>query len=51
MKKDIVIGLGEIGMPIYKKLSKFLPVEGLDKNKKAAITYPKITLFLKRGAM
>ena len=33
MKKDIVIGLGEIGMPIYKKLSKFLPVEGLDKNK------------------
>ena len=33
MKKDIVIGLGEIGMPIYKILSKFLPVEGLDKNK------------------
>ena len=26
MKKDIVIGLGEIGMPIYKKLSKFLQI-------------------------
>jgi len=34
MKKDIVIGLGEIGMPIYKILSKAYPVEGLDKNKK-----------------
>ena len=34
MKKDIVIGLGEIGLPLYKILSKSYPVEGLDKNKK-----------------
>ena len=34
MKKDIVVGLGEIGMPIYKILSKSFPVEGIDKNTK-----------------
>jgi len=34
MKKDIVAGLGEIGMPIYKMLSKSFPVEGIDKNTK-----------------
>ena len=32
MKKDIVIGLGEIGLPIYKILSKNSPTEGLDIN-------------------
>ena len=32
MKKDIVIGLGEIGLPIYKILSKHFPVEGIDIN-------------------
>ena len=32
MKKDIVIGLGEIGLPIYKILSKHSPTEGLDIN-------------------
>ena len=32
MKKDIVIGLGEIGLPIYKILSKNYPTEGFDIN-------------------
>ena len=32
MKKDVVIGLGEIGLPIYKILSKHFPVEGVDIN-------------------
>ena len=32
MKKDKVIGLGEIGLPIYKILSKNSPTEGLDIN-------------------
>jgi len=32
MKKDIVIGLGEIGLPIYKLLSKYSLTEGLDIN-------------------
>tara|TARA_Y100000741_G_scaffold308457_1_gene251560 strand:+ start:650 stop:1402 length:753 start_codon:yes stop_codon:yes gene_type:complete len=30
MKKDMVIGLGEIGLPIYKIISKHFPVEGID---------------------
>jgi len=30
MKKDVVIGLGEIGLPIYKIISKHFPVEGID---------------------
>jgi len=34
MKKDIVIGLGEIGLPIFKLISKNFPVEGIDKIKK-----------------
>ena len=32
MKKDIVAGLGEIGFPIFKILSKNFPIEGFDKN-------------------
>tara|TARA_B100000029_G_scaffold513709_1_gene614092 strand:- start:2070 stop:2816 length:747 start_codon:yes stop_codon:yes gene_type:complete len=32
MKKDIVVGLGEIGLPIYKLLTKHYPTEGLDIN-------------------
>ncbi len=32
MKKDIVCGLGEIGLPIYKIFSKVFPVEGYDIN-------------------
>ena len=31
MKKDVVIGLGEIGLPIYKLISKNFPVDGIDK--------------------
>jgi UDP-N-acetyl-D-mannosaminuronate dehydrogenase len=40
MPKDIVIGLGEIGLPIFKLLSKGFPTAGYDldpklmKNKK-----------------
>ena len=34
MKKDIVVGLGEIGLPIFKTLSKNFPTEGFDKNSK-----------------
>ena len=34
MKKDIVVGLGEIGLPIFKILSKNFPTEGFDKNSK-----------------
>tara|TARA_Y100000590_G_scaffold207495_1_gene234928 strand:+ start:1242 stop:1991 length:750 start_codon:yes stop_codon:yes gene_type:complete len=30
MEKDIVCGLGEIGLPIYKIISKVFPVEGYD---------------------
>ena len=30
MKKDIVCGLGEIGLPIYKVISKVSPVQGYD---------------------
>ena len=32
MKKDIVVGLGEIGLPIYKIISKNFTVQGYDKN-------------------
>ncbi len=32
MKKDIVAGLGEIGLPIYKIISKSFTVQGFDKN-------------------
>jgi UDP-N-acetyl-D-mannosaminuronate dehydrogenase len=34
LKKDIVAGLGEIGSPIYKIISKVFPVEGYDINSK-----------------
>ena len=34
LKKDIVIGLGEIGIPLYKLLSKSFIVEGYDINSK-----------------
>ncbi len=32
MKKDIVCGLGEIGLPIFRILSKIFPVDGYDIN-------------------
>ena len=32
MEKDLVIGLGEIGLPIFKLLSRKIPTEGFDKN-------------------
>ena len=32
MKKDIVVGLGEIGFPIYRIISKVFPTYGYDKN-------------------
>ena len=32
MKKDVVAGLGEIGLPIYKIISKSFTVQGFDKN-------------------
>ena len=34
LKKDIVIGMGEIGLPIFKLLSKNMLVDGLDKIEK-----------------
>ena len=34
LKKDIVIGMGEIGLPIFKLLSKNMPVDGFDKIEK-----------------
>ena len=34
LKKDIVIGLGEIGVPLYRLLSKSFIVEGYDINSK-----------------
>ena len=43
MKKDIVAGLGEIGFPIYKIISKVFPVEGYDINPKLI---PKNGLFI-----
>ena len=43
MKKDIVIGLGEIGMPIFKLLSKKIPTDGYDKTKKLnSIKFPNV---------
>ena len=32
VEKDLVIGLGEIGLPIFKLLSRKIPTEGFDKN-------------------
>ena len=34
MKKDVVAGLGEIGLPMQKLLSKTIPVVGYDKKTK-----------------
>jgi len=34
LKKDIVIGLGEIGLPIFKLLSKNIKIDGFDKIEK-----------------
>ena len=34
LKKDIVIGMGEIGLPIFKLLSKKIPTDGFDKVEK-----------------
>lgn len=34
MEKDLVIGLGEIGLPIFKLFSKNTIIEGIDKNPK-----------------
>jgi len=43
MKKDIVVGLGEIGMPILKLLSKKIPTDGFDKIEKLnSIKFPNI---------
>jgi len=47
MKKDVVAGLGEIGLPIYKIISRVYPVQGYDidpnqipNNKKTIEHYP-----------
>ena len=34
MKKDIIVGLGEIGYPLFKILEKKIPIDGYDKIKK-----------------
>ena len=41
MKKDIVAGLGEIGLPIYKIISRNFPVYGYDIDKKLIPKNPK----------
>ena len=41
MKKDIVAGLGEIGLPIYKIISRNFPVYGYDIDKKLISKNPK----------
>jgi UDP-N-acetyl-D-mannosaminuronate dehydrogenase len=41
MKKDVVAGLGEIGLPIYKILSRNFPVYGYDIDKKLIPNNPK----------
>jgi len=41
MKKDIVAGLGEIGLPIYKIISKNFPVHGYDIDKNLIPNNPK----------
>ena len=40
MEKDLVIGLGEIGLPIFKLLSRKIPTEGFDKNPELNIQKP-----------
>ena len=41
MKKDVVSGLGEIGLPIYKIISRNFPVYGYDIDKKLIPNNPK----------
>ena len=41
MKKDVVAGLGEIGLPIYKIISRNFPVYGYDIDKKLIPNNPK----------
>ena len=41
MKKDVVAGLGEIGLPIYKIISRNFPVHGYDTDKKLIPNNPK----------
>jgi len=41
MKKDVVAGLGEIGLPIYKIISKNFPAHGYDIDKKLIPNNPK----------
>jgi len=41
MKKDVVAGLGEIGLPIYKIISRNFPVHGYDTDKKLISNNPK----------
>lgn len=41
MKKDIVAGLGEIGLPIYKIISRNFPVHGYDIDKNLIPNNPK----------
>ncbi len=41
MKKDIVAGLGEIGLPIYKIISRNFPIYGYDIDKKLIPKNPK----------
>ena len=40
MEKDLVIGLGEIGLPIFKLFSRKIPTEGFDKNPELNIQKP-----------
>jgi len=40
VEKDLVIGLGEIGLPIFKLLSRKIPTEGFDKNPELNIQKP-----------
>ena len=42
MEKDLVIGLGEIGLPIFKLFSKNIIIEGIDKNPKLNRTSPSL---------
>jgi len=44
MKKDIIVGLGEIGYPLFKILEKKIPIDGYDKIKKLnSENFPNIT--------
>ena len=41
MEKDLVVGLGEIGLPIYTIISKNFPTHGYDIDKKLIPNNPK----------